>query len=348
MDVQKGNNFAFQDLTGARVLITGGAGFIGNHLARMLLERAACVRVLDNLSTGTSDHLPDAVDLQIGDVLNIEELGQALQGIDIVFHLASVVGMRLAANERKLAYKIATVGTRNLLDHESNIPVVLFSSSAVYGIDGGNAPLREIMAATNNELLICDGGELGYASGKARLEKMGAVAAENGRQVLCVRPFNVIGPGQTGKYGMVMPGFITRALQGKPLTIYDDGLQSRAFGSVTTFVEILLELVKNPDSWVAEKHIVNVGNPHTTTVLELAKLVLQHTGSSSPIEYIPYNQVFPGQRDTRDRMPDCNRLESLVGPVEWPEISEVVATTVANMRSTASEATYPTKPVIAS
>ncbi|HYE76976.1 MAG TPA: NAD-dependent epimerase/dehydratase family protein [bacterium] len=308
------------------VLVTGGCGFLGHHLVRRLLDEGHEVAILDDLSTGTLANVPtddERLHVVEGSVLDPAAVRRAAEDAAAVFHLAGVVGMRLAVGDRDRAYNIAVDGTRNVLEATGNTPVVLYSSSAVYGLTSRVA-VSEDQTPGESGVLAYDGGYRGYATGKWELEKLGQAAATTGRPVLIVRPFNAVGEGQTGTYGMVVPSFIRMARSGEPLTVYDDGEQSRTFSEVRTFVDALMRLVVLPEAWAFPRNVFNIGTSESTTIGELAQIVLEETDSESVVHYIPYGEIFPGKQDVRARVPDTTRLERLIGPVEWPTIREVV------------------------
>ncbi|HEV3049791.1 MAG TPA: NAD-dependent epimerase/dehydratase family protein [Longimicrobium sp.] len=321
-------------LSGARVLITGGAGFIGSHLTEHLLRRGARVVVLDDLTTGTAENLPRHPRLELvrGSVMDPASLSGA-GGADLVFHLAAVVGMRLAARHRELAFELADVGTRNVIECSGSAALVLLSSSSVYAHASTAGAVDEDDVAPPEELLALDGGVPGYASGKWRLEEHGRAAAAAGRRVLLVRPFNVVGPRQTGRYGMVLPTLVKSALRGEPLTVFDDGDQSRCFSHVHTFVRTLASLAERQEGWGAGGMVVNVGADRPTRIGELSRMVLEETESTSAVTYVDYQSVFPGRRDVRARVPDTRRCAALIGAVDWPDTRAIVRDVVSWARS---------------
>ena len=317
---------------GASVLVTGGAGFIGSHLVEHLLAAGARVDVLDDLSTGRHANLPAHPRLRLIRASILDRTVLAAVGrVDLVFHLAAVVGMRLARDEGERAWRVAEEGTRNVVACTAGARLVLLSSSAVY-CHTGSAPVREPAAADEATLLAFDGGQPGYASGKCRLEALGREAAARGREVLAVRPFNVVGPRQSARYGMVLPRFVRSAVAERPLTVYGTGAQSRSFADVRTFVRTLVRLAAEPRSWTLPGGAVNVGVARSTRIGELARMVVEEAGSPSPIECVPYERVFPGHRDVEARVPDTALCESLVGPVAWPATREIVREVVARAR----------------
>ncbi|MBN2800449.1 MAG: NAD-dependent epimerase/dehydratase family protein [Deltaproteobacteria bacterium] len=319
-----------------RVLVTGGAGFIGSWLVEALLAAGFSVRVLDDLSTGRRENLPDSVELIVGDVLDAEALEGACAGMDGVFHLAGVVGMRLAHTHKNYSYRVAVESTERLLGFFDG-PVVLASSSAVYGLTDDTA-VAEDFPITDDSVRRYDGDEVGYALGKWHMEDRALRAVAKGHKVMVLRPFNVVGPRQTGTYGMVVPTFVKLALAGAPLVIHDDGLQTRCFGHVRTFVDAVLGLAANPASWVPGQNVVNIGNDQPVSILELARVVGEEVGTELHLEFVPYGEVFPGRRDVRDRRPDSRRLEQLLGRApSWPDMSEVVRDILADLRASGED-----------
>ena len=200
-----------------QVLVTGGAGFIGSWLVQRLLKVGNQVIVLDDLSTGSISRLPNHPNLEvvIGSVLDLICVRKVVKRARLVIHLAGVVGMRLANHQRELAYRIATEGTSIIMEETGTVPIFLFSSSAVYGYAKSGTSAREKLSVLRNEEIEYDGGQPGYATGKFDMEQMAlTIASQQQRQVLCVRPFNVVGPGQQDTYGMVLPSFAMGAKVG--------------------------------------------------------------------------------------------------------------------------------------
>ncbi len=308
------------------ILITGGAGFIGSYLVKKLLRSGNVIHVLDNLSTGSLHNLPEHQNLFFhqGSILD-ESVLKSLQKVkfDLIFHLASIVGMRLATRYQQLVYDTATIGTLNVLNTWREAPVVLFSSSAVYGMDNTWA-VKEDLPIAFDQLLNYDGGKLGYACGKWEMEQIGLRASKQGRRVLIVRPFNVIGKRQVGTYGMVVPTFINQALQGMPLTIYDDGLQVRSFSCVKMFTDCLLKLTAAADVWQAGGNIVNIGSRNGYSINDLARIVVEATKSHSPVKYHLYQDFFENHKDVIYRVPDTTYGEQFYGTMEWPTLTDMV------------------------
>jgi len=316
-------------LIAKRVLVTGGCGFIGRHLVRRLAGAGCDVVVLDDLTTGILDGTRNVADVRLASILDADAVRDAVRGCDLVFHLAGLVGKQLVHRDPGSTYRVSVDGTRNLLDLAPEIPTVIFSSSAVYGVEA-TGPVTEDAAGDMALALAYDGGTAGYACGKLEMERMARDAAARGRRVLVVRPFNVVGPGQTGQYGMVVPRFVRSALAGEPIVIYDDGTQVRSFGHVNTFVSVLLTLAGKQDAWLARDPVVNIGSPHSTSILNLAGTVKAVTHSRSAIAHVPYETAFPGERDVRERVPDLARLRALTGDIAWPDMEMIVRDVVGD------------------
>ncbi len=306
-------------------LVTGGCGFIGSHIVARLVQNGERVSVLDDLSTGQYENLPASplVTFHLGSVLDSIAIKHAGTGADRVIHLAAVVGMRLASSRKSTAYEVSAEGTARVLAATGNKPVVVFSSSAVYPDVVGRAH-REIDVLSLETALAYDGGEPGYACGKLRLEHLALEASRSGRQVLLVRPFNIIGAGQVSAYGMVVPTFVANARAGRPLQVFDDGEQTRTFGDIDTFVDCLFRLMRQSPAWQPPNNVFNIGSTESTSVRQLAKLIRSTTRVAVPIDHVPYAAVFPGRSDIRSRVPDTSRLQAAIGPVKWPSITEIV------------------------
>lgn len=315
-----------------RVAVTGACGFIGAHLVRRLLANGDHVVAIDDLSTGDVAALPDhpRLELVIGSVLDRSLVRGALAGCATIFHLAGLVGMALATRWPAWTYEVSVVGTEVVLAHAGDAAVVLMSSSCVYGRCGA-LPCREADPIARDCVLDYDGGVPGYATGKWEMERMARRAIASGARVLVVRPFNVVGPGQSHRHGMVVPRFIRAAQRGAPLVVHGDGAQSRSFSAVGEFISALGALAALP-SWSVCDHLVNLGNPRSITILELARIVIEETGSRSPIVHAPYASDYPGRLDVLARTPNIARVELALGKRNWADASTIVRE-ILNARS---------------
>lgn len=300
----------------ARILITGGAGFIGSHLAFLHLERGDHVSVVDNLSTGDSDLLRGADSGRFrfveADLLEWPDLENEVALADRIYHMAAVVGMFRVLRDPVAVTRVNVMGTERILEAASrseHLPeVVLASSSSVYSHARGEVLSEDCELVYRPE----KGGLTGYALSKLTNEiQASAYRSVHGLPVTIPRFFNAIGPGQSGTYGFVLPRFISRALAGKPLVVYGDGSQTRSFCDVRDTVRAIDLLASNPDAWGIP---VNVGNPHEIAILDLAKLVIARVGSTSTIEFQSFEQGYGGTFwQVPQRRPSLERLTKLTG-----------------------------------
>jgi UDP-glucose 4-epimerase len=302
------------------VLVTGGAGFLGAHLARRLRTLGRDVVALDDLSTGRADRVPAGVRLLVGDVRDHALVEGLVASSDLVFHLAAAVGPALVARDPAGTWSRNVEGTAAVLEAAARrgTRVVLASSSEVYGM-GREGPLGE----EDDLVLRSDGRRDVYALSKAAGESLAfALARSSLLPFTVVRLFNVVGPGQSGRYGMVLPRFVAAAREGRPLPVYGDGRQRRCFLHVDDAVEALVRLAGTPE---AEGLVVNVGSPDEVTILDLARLVLGLSGSTAGVTHVPIESVYgEGYADPRRRVPDVRRLEALLGPVPRRDLSDAV------------------------
>lgn len=325
-----------------RVLVTGGAGFIGSHLVEALLARGARVCVLDDFSTGRRSNLEavrdsSALRLVEGDLVEGDELEQLVREADMVFHLAAAVGVRLVVEQPVRSLRTNVRGTERLLElcARWGRPVLYASSSEVYG-KRARTPMRE-----DDELSLGapSVARWGYACSKA-LGEWAALArhAEQGLPVVIARFFNAVGARQTGRYGMVLPRMARSALLGEPIRIYGDGTQTRCFCHVRDTVQAVLELGARVREPQVGGRIFNVGNDQEIAIGELAERVRAAAHSRSPLERTPYEQVYgPGFEDLARRRPCLERLEQATGfrprtPLEVA-IADVLAATRAELES---------------
>jgi UDP-glucose 4-epimerase len=298
-----------------RVLITGGAGFIGSHLADAYLERGDEVSVIDDLSTGTIDniqHLKSNPRFQytIDSVHNQPVTAELIDQSDIVVHLAAAVGVKLIVESPVRTIETNVRGTEVVLAlaNKKQKRVLIASTSEVYGLSL-DVPFREdgnlVMGATTK-------GRWSYACSKA-IDEFLALAywREKKLPTTIVRLFNTVGPRQTGRYGMVIPTFVRQALAGRPITVYGDGKQTRCFGYVGDVVGALIKLMDHADS---VGQVFNIGSTEEISILQLAQKVKELTHSDSEIVFVPYDEAYEeGFEDMPRRVPDTSKINQLVG-----------------------------------
>jgi UDP-glucose 4-epimerase len=298
-----------------RFLITGGAGFIGSHLAERLLARGDEVLLFDNLSTGSMENIRhlkknDRMHYFLDSIENRQLLAELVDESDAIFHLAAAVGVRLIVESPVRTIETNVNGTQLVLEaaYKKRKRVFIASTSEVYG-KSLEVPFHEeadlVLGATNM-------GRWAYAASKA-LDEFLALSywKEKKQPVVVARFFNTVGPRQTGRYGMVLPNFVSQALSAEPMTVYGSGKQSRCFCDVQDTVEAMLRLMAN-DKAVGE--VVNIGTDREITVEGLAEMVKARTGSTSPVTYTPYDQAYePGFEDMMRRVPCLDKLERLTG-----------------------------------
>lgn len=298
-----------------RALITGGAGFIGSHLADALIDRGYTVLVLDDLSTGRRDNIAhlqghSRFHMTIGSVIDESVVAPLVRRADIVFHLAAVVGVRLVVENPVRTVETNVVGTSLILRLAAacGAKVVFASSSEVYG-RGVALPYREDVDLPLGSM---KNRRWSYACSKATGESMAlAHAREHDLPVVIARLFNTVGPRQLGDYGMVMPRFAAAALAGAPLTIFGDGRQSRCFTYVEDTVEALIELAAHPK---ARGEVFNIGSETEIAILDLARTIKAMTGSASPIVHIRHADAYGVDfADVTRRVPDLARIRALIG-----------------------------------
>jgi UDP-glucose 4-epimerase len=319
-----------------RVLVTGGAGFIGSHLVEALLARGDEVRVLDNLSTGRLANLATFRDhprlhFIEGSVCDPDVVRPLAESADQIFHLAASVGVRLVV-ARPLDSILNNVrGAETILEaalEAGGKPVILFSSSEVYG-KGDGRPLRETDDAVIGPSTVA---RWGYAAGKL-VDEFLAIAyhREHDLPVTVVRCFNTCGPRQVADYGMVMPRFIEQALAGEPITVYGDGTQTRCFSYVGDVVRGVLLLA---GSAAARGEVFNIGTDEEVAILELAERVRRLSGSRSLIEMVPYEKAYPhGFQDVPRRVPDLSKIARRVSYHAEVDLDTLLAHTIEHQRT---------------
>ena len=317
-----------------RYLITGGAGFIGSHLAEQLLERSHRVVLLDNLSTGSVENIrhlkaSGRMEYHLDNIENRQLLAELVDDADVIIHLAAAVGVKLIVESPVRTIETNVNGTQLILEAASKKKklVLAASTSEVYG-KSTNVPFTEdadlVLGPTTK-------GRWSYAASKA-LDEFLALSywKEKKLPVIVVRLFNTVGPRQTGRYGMVLPNFVKAALENDTIKIYGSGRQSRCFCDVRDTVEGLIRLL-GCSSAVGE--VINVGNTEEISIEGLAHRVKERTGSSSRIEYIPYDQAYePGFEDMMRRVPSVEKLHALTGFRPRTSLNEIIDRVAAFFR----------------
>jgi len=317
-----------------RILITGGAGFIGSHLAEALLGDGHEVFILDDLSTGCIDNIAPfkshpRFHYTIDSVFNEQLVAELVDRAAVVFHFAAAVGVKLIVQEPVHTIETNVHGTEVILRHASKKKKLVFiaSTSEVYG-KSTDVPFREtadlVLGATTRH-------RWAYACSKA-LDEFLALAHWKERQlpVVIVRFFNTVGPRQTGQYGMVVPTFVQQALAGDPITVFGDGTQSRSFTYVGDVVGALRQLMVEPR---AIGEVLNIGNTEEVSMLELANRVKAIAGSASPITMVPYDQAYEaGFEDMPRRVPDLTKIHNLIGYQPKVNLDEIIRLVVASHR----------------
>jgi UDP-glucose 4-epimerase len=317
-----------------RVLVTGGAGFIGSHLAEALAARGDEISVLDDLSTGREENLrglsasPGFRFLR-GDVCEPGAVAAAAEGCGAVFHLAAAVGVRLIVEQPVRSIEVNIHGTETVLRAaaERGLPVLIASSSEVYG-KGVRCPFTE-----DDDLVLgpTTVTRWSYAAGKA-VDEFLALAhhRERGTRVVVARFFNTVGPRQVGRYGMVIPRFVDQALAGGPITVYGDGTQTRCFGFVGEVVRACIALLETPAAW---GRVFNVGSPHEVSVNEVAEKVRALVNPACRVERVPFEVAYgPGFEDLDRRVPNVERLQATIGFVPRRTLDEFLPEIVEDVR----------------
>jgi len=318
-----------------RILITGGAGFIGSHLTERMLALGHHITVLDDLSTGCIDNLRPAFDYSgfdfvEGSVLDTGLVGRLVEHSDVVVHLAAAVGVRYVLEHPLTTIKTNVEGTGIVLAACARFKrkVLVASTSEVYGKN----PAESLCETADSILGPSSLSRWSYATAKKLDEFLAlAYAATHDLPVVVTRFFNVVGPRQTGRYGMVLPNFIQAALERRPIRVFGDGLQSRSFTFIGDCLDALLLLLASKQ---AEGEIVNIGSPHEISILELAERVRSIAGSSSPIIRVPYAQAYPegGFEDMRRRVPCICKIARLTGWSPHTTMDEIIAQTIGHER----------------
>jgi len=318
-----------------KVLVTGGAGFIGSHLSEKLLQKGEEVFVIDNLSTGRLEnikHLQENKRLHFtkGSVLNEDLMRDLMNKVDEVYHLAAAVGVRMILGKPLSSLLINIRGTEIVLREAApkKKKVLLVSSSEVCGKDE-KVPFKEeddrTYGSVYNDRWV-------YAFSKAVDEFLGlAYWREKKVPVVIVRLFNVIGPRQTGRYGMVVPTFVKQSLKREPITVFGDGEQTRCFADVRDVTEALIKLMATKE---AEGHVINLGSNSEISINKLAQKVKELTNSSSQITYVSYEEAYPdGYEDFRRRVPDISKVNQLIGYTPKVSLEESIRKIIKHLNT---------------
>ncbi|MEV1241452.1 NAD-dependent epimerase/dehydratase family protein [Nonomuraea sp. NPDC050022] len=317
-----------------RYLLTGGAGFIGSHLTDALLARGDSVVVVDNLSTGRTANLALAAGhphLQFvqGSVLDELMVDELVHECDVVVHLAAAVGVKLIVEQPLRCLTTNIRGSEVVIEaaHRYRKKILITSTSEIYG-KNSSGPLREDADRILGSPSVV---RWAYSTAKAVDEILAnAYHQERGLPTIVVRLFNTVGPRQSPAYGMVIPRLVHQAVGGAPLTVFGDGSQTRCFAHVADVVDALLRLL---DLEAAVGQTFNIGSAEEVSILDLAKLVIEHTGSTSGIDLIPYHEAYQqGFEDMTRRVPDTTRIRELTGWAPRHTLDEILAEVVKQVR----------------
>jgi len=315
-----------------KILVTGGAGFIGSHLVSRLIMDGHEVTVLDDLSTGLKSNLSseiNRINFIEGSVLNTTDLSRAFEEVDYVFHLAAAVGVFNIVNNPLRSLLTNIRGTENVLDFAAseNIPVFVTSSSEVYGKN-----ISDSLKESDDRIL---GSPItlrwSYSEAKAIDESLAyAYNIEKNLETRIVRFFNTVGPRQLGAYGMVVPRFVLAALNNEPITVYGDGNQTRCFAHVYDVIDAVIALAFAKD---AVGKVVNIGNDFEISINDLAKKIISETGSKSEIVHVPYAEAYgDGFEDMERRVPNIKLINELVGWKPKRDLSSMITDIAAEMK----------------
>lgn len=321
-----------------RLLITGGAGFIGSHLAEAYLERGDEVSIIDDLSTGTIENIQHLkkhprFDYTIESVRNYPVLAELVDRADVVIHLAAAVGVQLIVESPVRTIETNVRGTEVVLEiaNKKKKTVLIASTSEVYGLSD-RVPFREdgnvVLGSTSK-------GRWSYACSKA-IDEFLALAywREKRLPTIIVRLFNTVGPRQTGQYGMVVPRFVKQAIAGRPLTVFGDGSQTRCFCHVQDVIGALMRLVDTPQS-IGE--VFNIGSTEEVSILQLAETVKRLASSSSEIVFVPYDEAYEeGFEDMPRRVPDTSKVDALVGFTPTYTLENIIRSVIEFQRGTST------------
>jgi UDP-glucose 4-epimerase len=319
-----------------KALITGGAGFIGSHLAELLLDQGWEVWALDDLSTGVNRNVEalranPSFHLVVDSILSRSVVSELVHRVDVVYHLAAAVGVRLIVEQPVHTMVTNVQGTETVLEYCNNFGkrVFIASSSEVYGDHREERPLgeddRRVYGPVTERRWL-------YADSKA-MDEFLALAFHSERELDCIigRFFNTVGPRQQGQYGMVIPRFVEKALSGQPLEVHGDGTQTRSFCHVQDTIRAVAGLM---DATEISGEIFNIGSAERVSILELANRVLEKTGSSSGMEFIPHDQVYGlGIEDVLHREPSIEKIGGAIGWKPTRDLDQILTDVIAGLRA---------------
>ena len=318
-----------------RALITGGAGFIGSHLADRLLERGDQVVLLDDLSTGrlaNIEHLNGRADAEfvLGSILNADLVDHVVSRVDTVFHLAAAVGVNLIVEKPLESLMTNIRGTETVVEkaHKYGKRILVMSTSEIYGKNTSDSLSEDDDRILGSPLK----SRWSYSEAKAIDEILAYTYwREKGLETVIIRLFNTVGPRQTGSYGMVVPRFVGQALRNQPVTIFGDGTQTRCFCHVSDVVGGLISLSEHPDAF---GKVFNLGGSEEISIGDLAKRIIELVGSGSELELIRYDNAYEeGFEDMARRVPNTTRANRLVGFEPSVGLDDIIRSVIADQRA---------------
>lgn len=317
-----------------RALITGGAGFIGSHLAESLLAQGSEVTLLDNLSTGRHEniaHLLDRPDVEfvLGSILNADLVDDAMRRADIVYHLAAAVGVKLIVEKPLESLRTNIAGAELVAEkaHKYSTRLIVTSTSEIYGKNTSDSLHEDDDRILGSPLKT----RWSYSTAKAIEEVLAyTYFRAKGLETVIVRLFNTVGPRQTPSYGMVIPRFVSQAMKGEPLTVYGDGAQTRCFCHVSDVVRAIIGLSQEPRAF---GQVFNVGSTEEVSIDELAHRVIERSGSASKVRFVPYEEAYEeGFEDMARRVPNTGRINNLLGWEPTYDLDGIIDEVVAESR----------------
>ncbi|CAB4888190.1 unannotated protein [freshwater metagenome] len=315
-----------------RVLITGGAGFIGSHLADAYLAKGDSVTILDNLTTGSRAniaHIEDRLDIHAGDIRDEALVGSLVKNSDLVLHMAAALGVKNIMENTVESVSINFTGSDVVLKAATthNKRLIIASTSEIYGKN----PAQPLNEESDRVVGAPQKIRWTYSDAKALEEAIAhTLHRTHGLKVTTVRFFNTVGPRQTGQYGMVLPRFVSQALKNEDITIYDDGSQSRVFCHVDDAVRAVMTLAAD-DSTIGD--YFNIGGIGETTMKQLAEKVIERTGSHSKLKYVPFSEAYgAGFEDMQRRVPDISKVKAKIGWAPTHNLDSIIDSVAAHLK----------------